>query len=53
MPDPEQYRQRAKECLELAQHVGTADRERLLHIARAWQQLADHTANAETYRKSA
>ena len=46
MPDPDQYRQRAKECVELAQHVSAPDRQRLLHIARVWLLLADENAKA-------
>ena len=52
MPDPDQYRQRAKECVELAQHVSAPDRQRLLHIARVWLLLADENAKAEQYRKA-
>ena len=52
MPDPEQYRQRAKECVELAQHVSAPDRQRLLHIARVWLLMADQSADADKYLKA-
>jgi hypothetical protein len=43
MPNPQEYRDRAHECLELAQAVGR-DRLLLLKIADGWLKLADQVA---------
>jgi hypothetical protein len=44
---PEQYRQRAKDCVELAQNMREPERQQLLSIAEAWLRLADETAAEE------
>jgi hypothetical protein len=42
MPQPNDYRKRAEECVELAQIVRTPEqRTMLLHIAETWLRLAD------------
>ncbi len=42
MPQPSEYRQRAQECVELAQTVRTSEqRVILLHIAETWLRLAN------------
>jgi hypothetical protein len=42
MPQPNDYRKRAEECVELAQMVRTSEqRTMLLHIAETWLRLAD------------
>jgi len=40
MPNPQEYRDRARECLELAQIIGK-DRTLLQQIADSWLKLAD------------
>ena len=49
---PEQYRQRAKDCVELAQNMREPERQQLLSIAEAWLRLADETAADEHWLRS-
>ena len=46
MPQANDYRQRAEECVQLAQIVRTSEqRTMLLHIAETWLRLADAKRN--------
>ena len=49
---PEQYRQRARDCVELAQNMREPERRQLLSIAEAWLRLADETAAEENLLRS-
>ena len=49
---PEQYRQRARDCVELAQNMREPERQQLLAIAQAWLRLADETAAEEHLLRS-
>ena len=49
---PEQYRQRARDCVELAQNMREPERQQLLAIVQAWLRLADETAAEEHLLRS-
>lgn len=49
---PEQYRQRARDCVELAQNMREPERQQLLNIALAWLRLADEAAAYENLLRS-
>jgi hypothetical protein len=42
-----EYRKRAQECVELAQHLRASERPKMLKIAEAWLKLADEAAERE------
>ena len=51
MPDAEEYRRYAAECLELAQRLTDADtRAQLLEMAEAWRELAQKVERGDAPR---